>query len=352
MGGMAESVVGLFAAAQHASLATLSAQMGVNYEGLSVAARAGRKAQLISQSLAKRLVRLDVAAHFVRHMTSAKVAEIAASLAHELADHGAVGRPPFHSVGPTVGVREEELQSTSTLTAEADVVVLEDAPKFEVQTIFALEVVDERLLALEDAPNIVVETVEGQEFDTVPMEDVKVEVDQVEGTVCDADECVRLVDAPNIEAEAIVELVGDGQDEDANAVASMPVVVEDFEDAVSEIGGVLLPELPPWPFGQPKPVGEEPCVSDEEHKLAMPVGDEPLESEDPAGGFTKVVKKKKKKTKQAKVFSDDPSMRDEEEEHKLASLQSMHDEAVETGDPYGLATLFKEQLVRRGRWQE
>ena len=78
------SVVGLLADAQHSALTVLASLFDQNFEGLSIAARAARRAGRISPGLAKKLERLDVAAHFARHATAQKVRHLADALDAEL----------------------------------------------------------------------------------------------------------------------------------------------------------------------------------------------------------------------------------------------------------------------------
>ena len=80
----AMSVVGLLADAQHSALTVLASLFDQNFEGLSVAARAARRAGRISPGLAKKLERLDLAAHFARHATAQKVRILADALDAEL----------------------------------------------------------------------------------------------------------------------------------------------------------------------------------------------------------------------------------------------------------------------------
>ena len=80
----AMSVVGLLTDAQHSALTVLASLFDQNFEGLSVAARAARRAGRISPGLAKKLERLDLAAHFARHATAQKVRILADALDAEL----------------------------------------------------------------------------------------------------------------------------------------------------------------------------------------------------------------------------------------------------------------------------
>ena len=70
---MSLSAVGLLAGAQQASLAFLGEVLNQDFMGLSVAARAARRAGLLSSQEARRLVRLDEAAHVARHATSPRM---------------------------------------------------------------------------------------------------------------------------------------------------------------------------------------------------------------------------------------------------------------------------------------
>ena len=66
-------VVGILARTQHASLTALSDCMeDSTFEGLTAAAREARRRGLIPAALARKCERLDVAAHYARHTTTAK----------------------------------------------------------------------------------------------------------------------------------------------------------------------------------------------------------------------------------------------------------------------------------------
>ena len=86
------SVVGLLADAQHASLAALSQVLAQDYEGLTVAARAAKRAGRIPAALAKKLERLDVAAHFARHITAQRVHALVSQINDET--RKSPSRPP------------------------------------------------------------------------------------------------------------------------------------------------------------------------------------------------------------------------------------------------------------------
>ena len=66
-------VVGILASTQHASLTALSNCMNDStFEGLTAAAREAKRRGLIPAALARKCERLDIAAHYARHTTTAK----------------------------------------------------------------------------------------------------------------------------------------------------------------------------------------------------------------------------------------------------------------------------------------
>ena len=81
----AMGVVGLLAHTQHQAFALLSEVLGASFEGLSIAARHGRRKGLLNQRTMRRLERLDIATHVVRHATSPKLLALLTDLQDELA---------------------------------------------------------------------------------------------------------------------------------------------------------------------------------------------------------------------------------------------------------------------------
>ena len=81
---MAASVVGLLAEAQLRALQKFEEKLGGSYMGLSVAARAARRAGLLSSCSSRRLERLDIAMHVARHTTVARLEAMLSDLAAEL----------------------------------------------------------------------------------------------------------------------------------------------------------------------------------------------------------------------------------------------------------------------------
>ena len=79
-------VVELLAGAQHRSFATLSEALGESFEGLTVAARMARRQGLLTPALARQCERLDVAAHFTRHITAQKAQSFLCRLHDEIAN--------------------------------------------------------------------------------------------------------------------------------------------------------------------------------------------------------------------------------------------------------------------------
>jgi cold shock CspA family protein len=71
--------------AHGSSLRALSDAAGEHFEGLGVAARLLRKRKLLSNKLAKKLVRLDECAAILRHITKASCSALAHSIQEELA---------------------------------------------------------------------------------------------------------------------------------------------------------------------------------------------------------------------------------------------------------------------------
>ena len=70
--------------AHGSSLRALSDAAGEHFEGLGVAARLLRKRKLLSNKLAKKLVRLDECAAILRHITKASCSALAHSIQEEL----------------------------------------------------------------------------------------------------------------------------------------------------------------------------------------------------------------------------------------------------------------------------
>ena len=77
--------VGLLAEGQHFALSTLCGVLGADYQGLSVAARAACRAQVISKPTSKRLQRLDEAAHWARHVSRQRIDRLGDELSEEIA---------------------------------------------------------------------------------------------------------------------------------------------------------------------------------------------------------------------------------------------------------------------------
>jgi len=78
------SVVGLLAQGQQAALAILAERLDTDFQGLSVAARRARKQGIITAATTKRLVALDGAAHFARHVTTKRIESLISGLADEM----------------------------------------------------------------------------------------------------------------------------------------------------------------------------------------------------------------------------------------------------------------------------
>ena len=70
------------------------------HDGLTTAARAAKKRKAISARMARRMERLDIATHFARHISGARVALVAGELAAELAPRVGVVAPDPWAVGP------------------------------------------------------------------------------------------------------------------------------------------------------------------------------------------------------------------------------------------------------------
>ena len=81
---MSEHVVGVIAEAHLAALQAIESKMGATYMGLAVAARSARRAGRISVRICRRLERLDMAWHVVRHTTSGRLTELANELSADL----------------------------------------------------------------------------------------------------------------------------------------------------------------------------------------------------------------------------------------------------------------------------
>ena len=81
---MVQSVVELLAGAQHSDLSILSHALRRDHVCLSVVAREATRAGLVSGSQARKLVRLDEAAHWARHVTAERLQGFLAHLSAEV----------------------------------------------------------------------------------------------------------------------------------------------------------------------------------------------------------------------------------------------------------------------------
>ena len=86
-------VVGLLADAHHAALCRLASLTGDDFTGLAVAARVCRRKQVISTTKTRKLERVDVAMHVVRHLTAQRVTSFLSDLDHELQVNRAMRYP-------------------------------------------------------------------------------------------------------------------------------------------------------------------------------------------------------------------------------------------------------------------
>ena len=85
------SVVELLAGAQFNALSAISDALGeaADFQGLTMAAKCARRRGLVSPNLARRLERLDMAAHVARHCTRGRMQAIVAELVRALASQPA-----------------------------------------------------------------------------------------------------------------------------------------------------------------------------------------------------------------------------------------------------------------------
>ena len=79
-----EGVPGILADLHSAAFRQISTALAEDHIGLTVAARSAKRAGIISPAQAKRLERLDISLHFVRHLTSQRAASILETLTKEV----------------------------------------------------------------------------------------------------------------------------------------------------------------------------------------------------------------------------------------------------------------------------
>ena len=81
---MQSDATSILAYGQHQLACLLSTALDASFEGISIAARAARQRGLLPPDMARNCERLDVAAHWARHSTVAKmdlfIKEVAAAL--------------------------------------------------------------------------------------------------------------------------------------------------------------------------------------------------------------------------------------------------------------------------------
>ena len=82
------TVVGQLAELHHSCLEVVSEQLGVHYQGLTMAAVAARRRRLITPKIERKLRQLDTAASWTRHFTSVRATSFLAGLHEELFKHG------------------------------------------------------------------------------------------------------------------------------------------------------------------------------------------------------------------------------------------------------------------------
>ena len=109
------AIVGLLAETQHEALVLLNEVLGCSTEGLTVAARMAKRRRFVSSASAKRLERLDIAAHVSRHSTHQKMSLILQQLRADIAGHRAEGGLNH---GPVT--QEEEADTSSAAAADDD----------------------------------------------------------------------------------------------------------------------------------------------------------------------------------------------------------------------------------------
>ena len=80
----AQDVVGLLADAQFRALIALANKLNADFIGLSAAARSARRAKVICPNTARKLERLDVAAHFARHATVQRMEHFLAQIVAQI----------------------------------------------------------------------------------------------------------------------------------------------------------------------------------------------------------------------------------------------------------------------------
>ena len=90
--GFDDDVQALLAWAHGRALRQLSRRLNFEYEGLTVAARAARRAKLIGDKMAKRLEKLDVSFHVVCHVSWPKVRGFVKDLMQEMQGPRRLGR--------------------------------------------------------------------------------------------------------------------------------------------------------------------------------------------------------------------------------------------------------------------
>lgn len=127
---------GVIADCHFRSLQLLTDALRSDYDGLSSAARAARRMRYIDDATAKKLVRLDVASHVARHLTTARAGSFVGGLETQLAAASCLPVSPpspggsvdwFH-IGDSADVAS---QTDATLLNTAVFTNLGDAVKYE-----------------------------------------------------------------------------------------------------------------------------------------------------------------------------------------------------------------------------
>ena len=82
---MDDELVAMFATTQHRALVMVCQALGAPQEGLTMAGQMAKRRGLLQGPMAKKLARLDTAAHYVRHCTRQKMQQFVDQLEAALA---------------------------------------------------------------------------------------------------------------------------------------------------------------------------------------------------------------------------------------------------------------------------
>ena len=113
------SVIGLLAEAQLLLLQDLSASLPGDFVGLSVASRAARRRGLISSATMKKIIRVDEAAHVVRHSTHERLSAFIQSVQTELSGGAATAAKVAAEEAASKAAEERKLRESEEAKAAA-----------------------------------------------------------------------------------------------------------------------------------------------------------------------------------------------------------------------------------------